>query len=163
MHKTTSFRPMHQRQKGFTLLELMVVLVIVAGLAALVGPRFFGQLDGARSKTARVQIADFEKSLELFKLDVGRFPTREEGLPSLVTAPAGATVRPRLSDIERELAEIEERRAQLMRAREETAARVSIGVAFDRRRCCLRITALLCRNAGLPQQLQLHEYAKSVL
>jgi general secretion pathway protein G len=91
MHKTTFFRPMHQRQKGFTLIELMVVLVILAGLAALVGPRLFGQLGAAKSKTARVQIADFEKSLELFKLDVGRFPTAEEGLAGLTAKPANAT------------------------------------------------------------------------
>jgi general secretion pathway protein G len=80
-----------RRSQGFTLIELLVVLAILTLLAGLVGPRVLGQLGGAKSKTAGVQIADIEKSLELFKLDVGRFPTREEGLPSLVTAPAGAT------------------------------------------------------------------------
>lgn len=80
-----------RRSQGFTLIELLVVLAILTLLAGLVGPRVLGQLGGAKSKTAGVQIADIEKSLELFKLDVGRFPTREEGLPSLVAAPAGAT------------------------------------------------------------------------
>jgi general secretion pathway protein G len=59
-------------------------------LAGLVGPRVLSQLGGAKSKTAGVQIADLEKSLELFKLDVGRFPTTEEGLDALVTKPASA-------------------------------------------------------------------------
>jgi len=80
-----------QPARGFTLIELLVVLAILTLLAGLVGPRVLGQLGGAKSKTAAVQIADIEKSLELFKLDVGRFPTREEGLQSLVAAPAAAT------------------------------------------------------------------------
>jgi general secretion pathway protein G len=91
MHKTTVSRPMRQRQKGFTLIELLVVLAILTLLAGLVGPRVLGQLGGAKSKTAGVQIADLEKSLELFKLDVGRFPTSEEGLAGLSAKPANAT------------------------------------------------------------------------
>lgn len=73
---------------GFTLIELLVVLAILALLAGLVGPRVLSQLGGAKSKTAAVQIADLDKALELFKLDVGRYPTTEEGLQSLVTKPA---------------------------------------------------------------------------
>lgn len=79
-----------RRQKGFTLIELLVVLAILTLLAGLVGPRVLGQLGGAKSKTAGVQIADLEKSLELFKLDVGRFPTSDEGLDSLINKPATA-------------------------------------------------------------------------
>ena len=75
---------------GFTLIELLVVLAILGLLIGLVGPRFLGQLGGAKSKTASVQIADLEKSLELFKLDVGRFPTKEEGLDALVRKPQNA-------------------------------------------------------------------------
>lgn len=77
-------------QRGFTLIELLVVLAILTLLAGLVGPRVLSQLGGAKSKTAAVQIADIEKSLEIFKLDVGRFPTSEEGLNALVTKPDSA-------------------------------------------------------------------------
>jgi general secretion pathway protein G len=72
---------------GFTLVELLVVLAILTLLAGLVGPRVLGQLGGAKSKTAAVQIADVDKALELFKLDVGRFPTTEEGLAALTARP----------------------------------------------------------------------------
>lgn len=72
-------------QVGFTLIELLVVLVILTLLAGLVGPRLLNQLGGAKSKTAALQIADIEKSLDLYKLDVGRYPTAEEGLEALVT------------------------------------------------------------------------------
>lgn len=75
------------RAAGFTLVELLVVLAILTLLAGLVGPRVLGQLGGAKSKTASVQIADIEKSLELFKLDVGRFPTTDEGLNALISKP----------------------------------------------------------------------------
>ena len=76
---------------GFTLVELLVVLAILTLLAGLVGPRVLGQLGGAKSKTAAVQIADIEKAMELFKLDVGRFPTTEEGLEALAKKPASVT------------------------------------------------------------------------
>lgn len=77
--------------RGFTLIELLVVLAILTLLAGLVGPRVLNQLGGAKSKTAGVQIADLEKSLDLFKLDVGRYPTTEEGLDALVTKPASVS------------------------------------------------------------------------
>jgi general secretion pathway protein G len=77
-----------RRTRGFTLIELLVVLAILALLAGLVGPKVLNQLGGAKSKTALVQIADLDKSLELFKLDVGRFPTAEEGLTALLAKPA---------------------------------------------------------------------------
>ncbi|MFN4120422.1 type II secretion system major pseudopilin GspG [Acidovorax sp.] len=76
-----------RRTGGFTLIELLVVLAILTLLAGLVGPRVLNQLGGAKSKTAAVQIADLDKSLELFKLDIGRYPTSEEGLEALVKRP----------------------------------------------------------------------------
>lgn len=78
-----------RRTSGFTLIELLVVLAILGLLAGLVGPRVLSQLGGAKSKTAALQISDVDKALELLKLDVGRFPSTEEGLGSLVTRPAG--------------------------------------------------------------------------
>jgi len=85
-----SFPARRRRHAGFTLVELLVVLAILTLLAGLVGPRVLGQLGGAKSKSAAVQIADFEKALELYKLDVGRFPTKDEGLEALNKKPASA-------------------------------------------------------------------------
>lgn len=82
--------PRSRATKGFTLIELLVVLVILTLLAGLVGPRVMNLLGGAKSKTAALQITDLEKSLEIFKLDVGRFPTTEEGLKALTAKPATA-------------------------------------------------------------------------
>lgn len=78
------------RESGFTLIELLVVLVILTLLAGLVGPRVLDQLGGAKSKTARVDIAGIEQALDLFKLDVGRYPSDAEGLRALVERPATA-------------------------------------------------------------------------
>ncbi len=76
-----------RKNSGFTLIELLVVLAILTLLASLVGPRVLSQLGGAKSKTAALQIADLEKSLEIFKLDVGRFPNTKEGLEALAVRP----------------------------------------------------------------------------
>lgn len=83
--------PRVQRNRGFTLIELLVVLVILTLLAGLVGPRVMNLLGGAKSKTAALQITDLEKSLEIFKLDAGRYPTTEEGLNALVSKPASVS------------------------------------------------------------------------
>lgn len=70
-------------------MELLVVLAILGLLAALVGPRVLNQLGGAKSKTVVVQIADFERALEIYKIDVGRYPSTEQGLAALTTKPEG--------------------------------------------------------------------------
>ena len=75
---------------GFTLVELLVVLAILGMLAALVGPQVLNQLGGAKSKSAAIQIRDFEQALELYKLDVGRFPSSNEGFNALVRQPSSA-------------------------------------------------------------------------
>jgi general secretion pathway protein G len=76
-------------QAGFTLMELLVVLAILGLLMSLVGPRVLSQLGGAKTKTAGIQIRDLEQSLEMYKLDVGHFPSTEQGLQALVEKPAG--------------------------------------------------------------------------
>lgn len=88
--QTPSRLPARLRAAGFTLIELLVVLVILGLLAGIVGPKVLDQLGGAKSKTARVQIAEIEQSMDLFKLDVGRYPTDAEGLRALVDRPATA-------------------------------------------------------------------------
>lgn len=72
-------------------MELLVVLAILALLAGLVGPQVLNQLGGAKSKTALIQIQDLEQALEMYKLEVGRYPTTAEGLTALVVKPAGVT------------------------------------------------------------------------
>ena len=75
---------------GFTLLELLVVIVIIGLLAAYVGPKYFSQLGKSEVTIAKAQIEAFEKSLDTYRLDVGRYPTGEEGLAALMAAPASA-------------------------------------------------------------------------
>ncbi|MES2116864.1 MAG: type II secretion system major pseudopilin GspG [Pseudomonadota bacterium] len=75
---------------GFTLLELLVVIVIIGLLAAYVGPKYFAQLGKSEVTIAKAQIEAFEKSLDTYRLDVGRYPSTDEGLAALLTAPATA-------------------------------------------------------------------------
>lgn len=78
-----------RRNRGFTLIELLVVLVILGLLAALVVPRLFKNVDKAKVNTTRAQIAAFDTALGAYRLDVGSFPTTEQGLNALVHRPAG--------------------------------------------------------------------------
>ncbi|QFU76710.1 type II secretion system protein GspG [Halioglobus maricola] len=80
-----------RRQRGFTLMELLVVLAILGLLMALVGPNVLNQLGGAKTKTAGIQIKDLEQALEMYKLDVGRYPSTQEGLGALVNKPGNIT------------------------------------------------------------------------
>lgn len=80
------------RQTGFTLLEMLVVLVIIGMLAGLVGPRMFGKVDDSKVKTAKTQIKMLRGSLETMRLDINRFPTETEGLGILYRAPADPQV-----------------------------------------------------------------------
>ncbi len=73
---------------GFTLLELLVVLVIIGLLAGYVGPRYFSQVGKAEQKVARAQLDAFEKALQTYRLDVGHYPSTTDGLEALNTAPA---------------------------------------------------------------------------
>ncbi len=75
---------------GFTLLELLVVLAILGLLAAIVAPQVLKYLGSSRTQTAKVQIQNLSAAAELYRLDVGRYPTPQEGLGSLVAAPSTA-------------------------------------------------------------------------
>lgn len=75
-------------QHGFTLLELLVVMVIIGLLASYVGPRYFSQVGKSEIKTTRAQIDALEKALDQYRLDVGHYPTSEQGLSALVARPA---------------------------------------------------------------------------
>lgn len=74
---------------GFTLLELLVVMVIIGLLAGYVGPRYFSQIGKSEVKAARAQIDALEKALDQYRIDVGHYPTTEQGLPALMAAPSG--------------------------------------------------------------------------
>lgn len=73
--------------RGFTLLELLVVMVIIGLLAGIVAPRYFGQVGKSEVKVTRAQIESLEQALDHFRLDVGRYPSTEEGLNALMIAP----------------------------------------------------------------------------
>ena len=82
-----------RQTRGFTLLELLVVIVIIGLLAAYVGPKYFAQLGKSEITISKAQIEAFGKALDTYRLDVGRYPTTEEGLNALVVAPSSATGR----------------------------------------------------------------------
>ncbi|MCX7097263.1 MAG: type II secretion system major pseudopilin GspG [Methylococcales bacterium] len=78
-----------QKQAGFTLLELLVVLGIIAMLAGIVGPQVMKHMGESKTKAAKVQIEDLSATLDMYKLDMGRYPTSEEGLQALIESPDG--------------------------------------------------------------------------
>jgi general secretion pathway protein G len=75
------------RQPGFTLLELLVVMVILGLLAGYIAPKYFTQIGKSEIKVARAQIEALEKALDMYHLDTGHYPTTEQGLDALVTQP----------------------------------------------------------------------------
>jgi len=81
-----------KKSRGFTLIELMVVIVILGILAGLVLPRFMGRTEEAKKTKARLQIENLEGALKLYKLDIGTYPTTEQGLEALVQKPSTGTV-----------------------------------------------------------------------
>ena len=78
---------MKKPQSGFSLIELLVVLVIMGMLAGLVGPRLFGKVDSSKVRTADTQVKMLKTALQTYRLDVGTYPTSEQGLASLISKP----------------------------------------------------------------------------
>jgi general secretion pathway protein G len=81
------FAPVRALRPGFTLIEILVVLVVLAILASLVAPNIFRNVDTAKDATARTQIEMLSAALDAYRLDNGRYPTTEQGLAALQTAP----------------------------------------------------------------------------
>src|SRR4051812_8667648 len=90
MPSSTSASRTHSRAHGFTLLELLVVVAIIGLLAAYVGPKYFGQLGKSEQALAKAQIESFHRALASYRLDVGSFPSTEEGLNALMAKPSAA-------------------------------------------------------------------------
>lgn len=79
---------MLKKNRGFTLLELLVVVVIIGLLAAFVAPKYFGQIGRSKTQIAKAQIESFEKALDQYRIDTGRYPNTEQGLVALFVQPA---------------------------------------------------------------------------
>ena len=86
------------RQKGFTLLEIIVVVFILSILVALVAPRIIGRTDDARITDAKLQIKNFEMALKLFKLDNGFYPNTQQGLDALIEKPTAGRIPQKYRD-----------------------------------------------------------------
>lgn len=81
-------RSFHRPARGFTLLELLVVILIIGLLTGIVAPRFLGQIGRSETTAARAQLDAFDKALQAYRVDTGRFPSTAQGLRALVTQPA---------------------------------------------------------------------------
>lgn len=82
------FFPVSAAQRGFTLLELLVVMAIIGLLAGYVGPRYFAQIGKSEVKAARAQIDALEKALDQYRLDTGHYPSQDQGLAAIIKKPA---------------------------------------------------------------------------
>ena len=77
--------------RGFSLLELLVVLLLLGAFAGIFAPKIFGQAEKAKQKAAKLEIDQIGQALDLYKLEIGRYPTSQEGLAALMTAPSGTS------------------------------------------------------------------------
>ena len=87
--KARNFRA--RRLSGMTLIEILVVLVLIAIVMGIVGGQFIQRGEKAKGDAARIEIGQIGQALDLYKLEIGRYPTTQEGLQALITAPAGVT------------------------------------------------------------------------
>jgi general secretion pathway protein G len=90
---TTQPHPVERRARGFTLIEIMVVVVIIGLLAAIIAPQILGRVDDAKIAKAKQDIQAIETALTMYKLDTFQFPTTDQGLVALVQQPADPNVR----------------------------------------------------------------------
>ena len=81
--------PQRRAQSGFTLMELLAVIVIIGVLVATIGARFLGQTEGAKAGVAKAEMSQMVQALDLFKLEIGRYPSSQEGLEGLIKNPGG--------------------------------------------------------------------------
>ena len=84
-------RTVRASQRGMTLIEILVVLVLIGVVLGIVGGNFIGRGEKAKADAAKIEIGQIGQALDLFKLEIGRYPTSQEGLQALVTAPAGVS------------------------------------------------------------------------
>ena len=82
----TPHRPRRPQPGGFTLLELLVVILIIGLLTGIVGPRFLSQIGRSEVTTAKAQMDAFDKALQAYRIDIGRYPSTSEGLQALVAS-----------------------------------------------------------------------------
>lgn len=87
--RTRGGRSRRSARRGFTLVEMLVVLAIIGLIASLVGPRVLGQMSQSRAKAAHLQIEAFKSALDLYFLDASQYPSEGDGLEALVRRPAG--------------------------------------------------------------------------
>ena len=93
MSHYSGLRPALLVQRGFTLIEIMVVVIIIGILAAIVAPNVIGRVDDAQITKAKAEIANMENALKFYRLDNFSYPTSEQGLEALVTKPADPNIR----------------------------------------------------------------------
>ena len=84
-------RTARSNMSGMTLIEILVVLVLIGIVLGIVGGNFIGRGEKAKADAAKIEIGQISQALDLFKLEIGRYPTSQEGLQALISAPAGVT------------------------------------------------------------------------
>jgi general secretion pathway protein G len=82
--------PLARHARGMTLIEILVVLVLIGIVMGILGGNFIGKGEKAKADAAKIEISQISQTLDLFKLEIGRYPTTQEGLQALITAPTGA-------------------------------------------------------------------------